>query len=156
MSTLYASGANQYFDAVALHPYTYPALPSFKAVFNYWQEILTVRKLMIDNGDEAKKIWITEFGAPTGGPGHSYNTNQLNGFEFGVDFMTEGAQLEILTEASEFYHQYAEWTGPFFWYSLKDNSNETDTSENFFGLLRSDGSKKPAYDVFRNIISSSQ
>lgn len=46
--------------------------------------------------------------------------------------------------------------GPFFWYSLKDSGINKDTPENFFGLLRNDWSKKPAYDVFRNAILSSQ
>jgi hypothetical protein len=156
VKALYALGANQYFDAVALHPYAYPASPNYKASWNSWQQITPVRQLMIDNGDKAKKIWITEFGAPTGGSGASYNANQLEGFKYGADFMTESAQSDFLTEATNFYHQHTDWMGPFFWYSLKDNGTSRDTPENFFGLLRFDGSKKPAYDVFRNAIFSNQ
>lgn len=156
IKTLYTLGANQYFDAVALHPYAYPASPNYKASWNSWQQITSIHQVMIDNGDKAKKIWITEFGAPTGGSGMSYNINQFEGFKYGADFMTESAQQDLATEAINFYRQHMDWMGPFFWYSLKDGGTSRDTPENFFGLLRFDGSKKPAYDVFRNAILSSQ
>jgi len=155
MNSLYTSGANQYFDAVALHPYTYPASPNNIAVWNGWQQMSLVRQLMVKQGDGEKKIWVTEYGAPTGGPGVARDINYLN-FNYGPDYMTESAQQEMAQEATTFYNQNVDWVGPFFWYSLQDASENRDTVENFFGLLRYDGSKKPAYDVFRNAISSSK
>ncbi|MEI8343975.1 MAG: hypothetical protein WCF93_03440 [Candidatus Moraniibacteriota bacterium] len=152
MKTLYAAGANKYFDAIALHPYTYPASPNYKAWWTHWQEISPIRKLMVDSGDAEKKIWFTEIGAPTGGGGKAYAANQVNGFKYGSDFMKESAQNDILKEALVIYQKNKDWMGPFFWYSLKDESDKKDTPENFFGLLRYDGSKKPAYDVFKNAI----
>lgn len=152
---LYELGANEYFDVVNIHPYTYPASPHHNVWWNRWQEILPMRKLMVDNGDSIKKIWITEFGTPTGGPGRAYAVNQVNNFKYGDDFMYEGAQVSIMKEAVNFYQQNLDWMGPFFWYSLKDASNKRDDAENFFGLLRYDGSKKPAYEVFKKIIASS-
>lgn len=153
--TLYVQKANQYFDAVSLHPYTYPALPSYRAWWNRWQQIVPIHQLMVTNGDGEKKIWITEFGVPTGGPGEAYAANQLREFRYGVDFMYENSQRYLMTEATNFYRQHIDWMGPFFWYSLKDSSNERDTTENFFGLLHYDGSKKPAYDLLKQLIASS-
>ena len=40
------------------------------------------------------------------------------------------------------------WLGPILWYSYQDAGTTPDTHENFFGLVRFDGSKKPAYSVF--------
>ena len=155
LRTLYELKASQYFDAIALHPYTYPALPSYRAWWNRWQQIVPIHQLMVTNGDSEKKIWITEFGVPTGGPGEAHSVNQLNNFRYGVDFMYENSQRYLMTEATNFYRQHIDWMGPFFWYSLKDSSNERDTTENFFGLLRYDGSKKPAYDLFKQLVASS-
>jgi hypothetical protein len=108
---------------------------------------------MIDNGDAAKKIWITEYGAPTGGPGASKTLNQWL-FIYGFDYMSELAQQQMLQNVMTQYVQDKSWMGPFFWYSLKDNGTKMDDPENFFGLLRHDGSHKPAYDTFKSIISS--
>lgn len=144
---LYAEGGNKYFDGIALHPYSYPARPDYQADWNRWQHITQIRQLMIDKGDAAKKIWITEFGAPTNGPGQAFAANQLNGFHYGRDYMTEAAQQELYAKAVELCRQYADWMGPFFWYSLHDSGTAKDTSEHFFGMVRADGSKKPAYQV---------
>lgn len=152
LKALYESGANQYFDAVALHPYSYPVSPNYVAAWNSWEQMASVRQLMMSKGDSAKKIWITEYGAPTGGPGSIRDLDQLT-FTYNSDYMSETAQKEMAQQATAFYHQNADWMGPFFWYSLHDNGASKDTPENFFGLLRNDWSKKPAYDVLRNLIT---
>ena len=158
MNELYKAGANQYFDAVAMHPYTFPLGPDYNIVKNSWHQMHSVRQLMVKHGDSAKKIWITELGAPTGGPGRSFSLNQSLGFNRDTDFMKESAQSGLLTKTLNFYHQYyhTDSFGPFFWYSLRDEGIGRDTSENFFGLLRYDWSKKPAYDVYKSMISGKQ
>jgi hypothetical protein len=40
-----------------------------------------------------------------------------------------------------------------FWYDYSDTGNDTSTNEDFFGLVRLDGSHKPAYDAFMQAIS---
>lgn len=152
--TLYAAGAKGYFDAIALHPYSYPVNASYIAPWNSWQQMTGIRQLMVDNGDSAKKIWVTEYGAPTGGPGSVKDLNQLV-FTYGSDYMTESAQQQMLQDVMTLYSQDKSWMGPFFWYSLKDNGSDTSTPENFFGLIRFDGSQKPAYQTFKQIIASS-
>lgn len=153
ISTLYASGAQNYFDAIALHPYSYPIAASYSATWNSWQQMSSIRQLMLNNGDSAKKIWITEYGTPTGGPGSVKDFNQLQ-FTYGSDYMSELAQEQMLKDVITLYSQDKSWMGPFFWYSLKDESTNKSTPENFFGLLRSDWSKKPAYGDLRQIITS--
>jgi polysaccharide biosynthesis protein PslG len=153
MSGLYRINANRFLDHVSLHPYTYPALPSHQAWWNRWQQIDPIRQLMESRGDGAKKVWLTEFGAPTNGPGDAFAVQQLDNFDYGTDFMTEQAQKQLMEEALAFYRQRSDWMGPFFWYNLRDEGGGNDTTEDFFGLLRRDGSKKPAYETYKKAIS---
>jgi hypothetical protein len=54
-------------DALAIHPYTYPVLPATQeAVYGGWATVPALRQLMKDNGEGAKPMWMTEVGAPTG------------------------------------------------------------------------------------------
>ncbi len=149
---LYARGAQNSLDAVAVHPYSYPALPSYETWWNRWQQLKPIHDVMAAAGDEPKKVWITEIGAPTGGSGRAHTTAELNDYLYGEDFMTESAQSDILADAVALYQNYSAWSGPFFWYSLRDTGTSSSTPENFFGLLRHDGSKKPAYHTFQSIL----
>jgi hypothetical protein len=153
INKLYELDPTKDFDGVALHPYTYPVIASYPAMWNSWQQMNTIRQLMTTYSDSTKPIWITECGAPTGGLGTAHDTTQLD-FIYGQDFMSENAQAAIMNDALQLYSQLKGPVGPFFWYSLRDNGTSNDTPENFFGLLSFDGSKKPAYDVFRNMIIS--
>jgi hypothetical protein len=62
----YAAGA-KWCDALAIHPYTQPVLPSAQlARYGGWGVIPTMRQTMVANGDGAKPMWLTEIGAPSG------------------------------------------------------------------------------------------
>lgn len=102
---------------------------------------------MIANGDADKKIWITEYGAPTGGPGPSA-TVENSETATNTWHVDEPLQAKMLQEAVKLYKSY-DWVGPFFWYSYKDAGTSQDSNENFFGLVRADGSHKPAYDTYK-------
>lgn len=150
LAQLYEAGAAPYFDAVAYHPYSFPALPSHRASWNGWQQMAytspSLRSIMENNGDAGKKIWMTEYGAPTGGPGPAAEAYiPLTR----TSHVTEAYQKEMLVDALRSIKKYP-WAGPFFWYSYEDLSASTDTPENFYGIRRADGSTKPAYDVFLN------
>lgn len=152
IKSLYILGAKNYFDAIALHPYTYPVLANYDACWSSWQHMLSIRKIMEANGDAGKRIWATEYGAPTGGPGNKRQSNFLE-FTYGSDHMSEVSQEEMARVVFSLYRDNSSWMGPFFWYSLHDNGQENSTPENFFGLVRYDGSKKPAYLTIKNIFN---
>lgn len=143
LSCMYQDGGKGYFDAVGDHPYTYPQTPS-AAQLGAWGEMSqttpSLRSIMTANGDAGKRIWVTEFGAPTDGPDAN-------------EYVSEAQQAAMVTDVMGLYKTYS-WGGPFFWYSLEDNGMATSTSENFFGLVGADGSLKPAYTTLQNIISS--
>ena len=153
LMAMYAAGAKGSFDAVADHPYTFPRLPADNTD-RAWSEMSTtansLRATMVANGDGAKKIWITEYGAPTGGPGPAATPADSETVS-GVWHVDEQLQANILAEAIQLYKSY-DWVGPFFWYANKDSGTSQSSNENFFGLIRADNSKKPAYTTYQQVI----
>ncbi|MDE1924556.1 MAG: beta-xylosidase [Patescibacteria group bacterium] len=149
LQALYTDGAGPSFDAVGFHPYSFPALPSYPAQWNAWQEMAatnpSLRSVMVAHGDSAKKIWITEFGAPTGGPGAGADVGDYN-LADNPDHVSEALQALILTDAVTQVRELS-FAGPLFWYTYIDLGTDPGTTENFYGLLRYDGSKKPAFDA---------
>lgn len=157
LAELYAFGAKDYFDALGFHPYSFPAMPSFHASWNAWQQMdnttPSLRSVMIANGDAEKQIWITEYGAPTDGPGALETSAKDSTFVGHPDHVTEAIQEQMLSETVADVRGYR-WVGPFFWYSYKDTGTKTSTIENFFGLLRFDGISKPGYIALKALLSS--
>ena len=151
LTAMYKAGAKGSFDAVADHPYTFPLSPK-SGVFHAWNQMAdpsnSLRHVMLANGDQNKKIWITEYGSPTGGPGpvSTIENPNLAQHPYKVD---EALQAKLLSDALGLYKSY-NWVGPFMYYSYQDAGTTQDTNENFFGLVRADGSKKPAYQVFKD------
>jgi polysaccharide biosynthesis protein PslG len=153
LERMYEAGAKSYFTALGYHPYSFPIAPHYYLESSPWSQIAdtawSIRSIMSTYGDSAKKIWITEYGAPTGGPGLSAEQSE-HGLPSYPTHVTEAYQAHMLRDA---YTENAgmSFTGPLFWYSYKDLSWSTATIENHFGILRPDGSKKSAYDVMREV-----
>jgi hypothetical protein len=137
LSEIYADGGAGYFDAVGWHPYAYPAPPSSSADTG-WSEMFgttpNVRSLMVANGDGAKRVWGTEFGAPT-----------CTG---DATCVSEAGQAQIITQAYALWRSYP-WTGPLISYMYQDTGTDESNRENHFGFVRYDGTQKPAYAAFR-------
>lgn len=70
LTDMYAAGAQGYFDAVGDHPYGYPDDTAYgQDSWNPWTYLPTMHSIMASNGDAIKKIWLTEYGCPTGTDG---------------------------------------------------------------------------------------
>jgi hypothetical protein len=155
LTAMYADGAKGYFDAVSDHPYTFPLTPASNTD-DAWTQMAapknSLRAVMVANSDGNKKIWITEFGAPTGGPGAvaTVTNPNLAAQPFVVD---QGLQAKDLSDAISAYRTYA-WVGPFFYYTYQDSGTDISTNENFFGLISANGTPKQAYEVFQQAASS--
>jgi beta-xylosidase len=141
LNAMYNDGAEGYFDAISAHPYTYPITPSESAPTDAWGQLTTMHSTMAAHGDGSKQIWITEFGAPTDGP------------DIAGDHVSEAVQAQIATEAIDIFHKWS-WSGPFFWYDFQDDGTSISDSQNFFGLVRADGSYKPAYYAFEKAVAA--
>ena len=138
VAAMYEKGLKGNFDAISVHPYTDPDVPGedttaanvWRQVFGPWSDRNpSVRDLMVQHGDGDKKVWITEFAAPTGG-------------DLGRP-VDEPRQAEILRAAIALSQRH-DWIGGFLWYSLRD----ADDGSEQFGLLRADWSPKPALAHF--------
>ena len=97
----------------------------------------SLRSVMTDNGDAGKKIWATEFGAPTNGPAGSH--------------VSEGDPGEDADARATRSGRATTGSGPLFSLSgSRPRAPTRSTREDFFGLLRADWSPKPAFDAYRN------
>jgi polysaccharide biosynthesis protein PslG len=140
VTAIYANGGQPFFDAVAIHPYTYPYLPD-DATTSSWSpfyKLAAIHQVMANNGDNAKQIWLTEYGAPTGS---------------GTGAVTEAQQVDMVREAFVAKAQYS-FTGPLFWYSGRDNGTNLSDREQNFGLWRNDFSAKPAAAEFDSLVDN--
>jgi hypothetical protein len=53
----------------------------------------------------------------------------------------------VVDEAVRLHKTYL-WAGPLFWYDYQNLGTNHYTGGDFFGLIRADGSLKPAYNSF--------
>lgn len=133
IARVYAAGAGKAFDVVAVHPYSYPALPSntASARWNTFVRLPLLRNVMVAHGDASKPIWLTEFGAPTG---------------TGTDAVTQARQAQILADGFAQARRWP-WIGALFTYSLRDfGTNAADREQNF-GVLTAAGAPKRAWST---------
>lgn len=150
LQDLYAAGAGGWFDAAAMHPYTYPYYASDALHATAWQEMIGMHQVMQAHGDGNKQIWITEYGAPTHGPG-TMSASAGGNPPPTDDHVSEALQAQLLTNAVQQYETLP-WAGPFLWYDYEDSSFGSRTDQASFGLLRADGTKKPAYAAYQQAI----
>lgn len=147
-TTLVLRDAGDVVDAVGFHPYTYPHLASDHTLLGTsWDGIGRLRNALTSLGRPQMPIWLTETGAPTGGPGRASD----GGSGLDVTHVTEDRQAaiaaDVITTAAT-----TPLVDAVFWYSDRDLGTDSSTSENFFGLRRADGSEKPAYAALRGAL----
>ncbi len=131
LTQMYQNGAHGYFDAVGIHPYSYPDLPQTPDNWNLFFNLPAVHQLMTANGDGTAKVWLTEYGAPTTGP----------------DAVSPAIQAQMITGAITTAAQWP-WTGPVFLFDWQDN-----TYDGTYGINNSDGTPKPAAINLKTIVN---
>lgn len=136
LEQLYAEGAQGYFDALSIHPYSSGA-PSDCSVylFSFLCGVEAIRSLMLHNGDD-KPIWFTEFG--------------WSSFE-GFGGYGEATQLAHLQEALTIIERW-EFVPVATWYNLIDTDYDQDAAdfEHFMGLFDQQHRPKPAAQWLQN------
>jgi hypothetical protein len=129
---MYTAGVGGYFDALTHHPYGI-----------YWNNLPALHQIMAEHGDGNKKVWLTEFGNPTfGASGQSY----VSEAQQATDIVTMVRNIGSL-----------EYAGPLFIYTYRDDQLVSDSSpdrEGYFGIIRKDDTKKPAYYALRDTIQN--
>lgn len=136
LKRMYAAGAQGNFDSLAHHPY---GIDSKEWLWNGWDYMFgdqqtsnapqeSLHSIMRNHGDGHKNIWITEVGQDT----------------------VRGTADETIQE--ERYSQYLNtWgqshnVGPILFYHIEDKKpyHASQDKEDYFGVIREDGSWKPA------------
>jgi hypothetical protein len=138
---VYQDGAKGTFDAWSVHPYSGgrspldpgggTQLPSFA------RGVPAVREAMLRHEDD-KPLWLTELG---------WNTSAVRGGPDWADGVDEQTQAHYLDLAFSFARGWS-YVDVVVWYALYDRSADRSSPVANYGLLRADGSPKPAYDVF--------
>jgi hypothetical protein len=126
LSTVYASGGRGFFDAVSLHPYGVPGLAYALG------QLDAMHSIMAAHGDGAKMVWSTEAGESTCG-------------------VSEATQAQTYQDYVTNWESHTRpWLGPLFFHTLHNRMDTSDCNEHNFGILRDDGSPKPAYTTLQN------
>jgi hypothetical protein len=139
LQRLYAIGAEDSFDAIALHPYANNAKGSV-------DQLESVRRIVTKAGDPKVGVWITEIGWAGRGPKHNPYVKGLAG------------QARVLTRAlSEFKRKSRRFNlRAVFWYSWRDKKGGDLICEwcGHAGLRTKKGAEKPAWRAFVRVARS--
>ncbi|HET6695732.1 MAG TPA: cellulase family glycosylhydrolase [Gaiellaceae bacterium] len=147
LEAVYRAGGGDYFDAVAVQPYTYGVGPTDlwngvhdwedpdRISINAFPAIQEVRRSMVAFGDGEKDVWLTEFG---------YSTTTQDG---GVSAAT---QAEFLAKAYRYVERFP-WVQALFWYAARNSPfyEDRDEYEARFGLATTSWGLKQSYWALR-------
>lgn len=146
LSPMYAQvpDLGRYFDAVAVHPYSVgydPGVYDRGSPLRGRQtgRIVEIRDELARRGDGEKKLWITEVGWPTCPRRVSERC------------VTESTQRRRIAQVMELAR--TRWRGfvdAIFVFGQQDGPRTLVAAEPFYGLLRRDGTPKPAWTAFRS------
>ena len=124
------------FDAVSVHPYSYPALPSRAAEWNTFHRLPAIHDVMVSGGDRRLKLWLTEYGAPTGRASRA---------------VSDRRQARMLVSAVRRAGRL-DFVGPIFVYSFRDAGPDLHDPEDNFGVLDHRGRPKASFWALRRLL----
>jgi hypothetical protein len=139
MDTLYQRipGLNSLFYAFADHPYWYGHDPAESGDTGPFERINTLRQQMNAQGAASKPIFITEYGESTA--------------NCGSECVSESVQADHLHSMLEAVVDRTDWgVEMLMFFQLHDWATNSPNREEQFGLLRQDGTPKPAYSTIHN------
>jgi polysaccharide biosynthesis protein PslG len=133
---MYAAGAQGYFDALSFHPYQYTTPFSAGGYHpdSPINQLADIHDLMVANGDADKLVWASEYGQPTAVSSEAEQAAYLE------DMLTTWRTID--------------YTGPAFIYTLEDDLTGSTNPDDTFGLIRDDGTWKPAAYIVQELATS--
>ena len=146
------AGACRSMSGVSYHPYTYPYLASTYGADSAWSKIsqtpTSLHSILAGFGFPRKRIWVTEYGAPTKGVGTA--ANNLRTILPTTTHVTEAWQAVLATDVVGQAVRNPQ-VRALFWYTNQDLTN-TSLRESSFGLKRLDGTHKPAWGAYASAV----
>ncbi|HEX5988984.1 MAG TPA: hypothetical protein VFY75_02060 [Solirubrobacterales bacterium] len=143
MDTLYAliPNLNELFDAFAEHPYWYGHEPASSGPAGPFGRIETTRRRMNEHGANTKAIWITEYGESTA--------------DCGEECVPESTQAAHLQQMLDAIVTRSDWGVKMISvFQLRDRGTDSGDRERQFGLIRQDGTEKPAYPIVESAMAA--
>ncbi len=138
LDTLYdrIPNLNSLYHALAFHPYWYGHDPAAAGDSGPLERLATLRERMNELGADAKPIYLTEYGESTA--------------NCGSECVSEADQAAHLATMIEAIVSHPAWkVGMLSVFQLIDRGTNSSDRELQFGLLREDGTPKPAYAIVR-------
>jgi len=133
---MYAAGAAPAFDTVALHPYSETPAGAVGLVEQ-------ARSIMNSNGDSSTSLWVTEIGWASQGPAHRFTTSEA------------GQAANLRTLLVELSRRRAELgVQGVIWHGWRDLPPPPDWWGRYTGLIRTDGTEKPALAAYRDVANA--
>jgi len=136
---IYRHGGGPFFDIVNIHPFANPLAPD--AISQVRGVYTNTMKVMEQFNDGAKPIWFTELGCP------GVRDNSVQSWWDGPN-PTEEEQARWV---SAVYEEALSWKGvqKVFWAFFRDTDGHFKNGVDYFGLVRNDFSKKPAFEAYK-------
>lgn len=132
---------NDLFDAFAEHPYWYGHEPASSGPAGPFGRIETTRRRMNEHGANTKAIWITEYGESTA--------------DCGEECVGEDTQAVHLQQMLGAIVSRPDWGVKMISvFQLRDRGTESSDRERQFGLIRQDGTEKPAYPIVESAMAA--
>lgn len=141
IQNVYRNGGKDFFDILNIHPFINPLLEGeLNRVFSLYRNI---KRLQERYDDEEKKIWFTEIGCP----GVTPDQKQKGWWE--GKSPTEEKQAAFLEAVYTTLLPLSD-VEKIFWAYFRDNKDHFKNDVDYFGVIRWDFSKKPAYGALQN------
>jgi hypothetical protein len=112
--------------------------PSF-----YFRRAEQIRQVMVENGDGAKQVWLTEFGWST--------ANQAPGYEYGR-YVSEQQQAQYLVRAFQIARSQWPWAGVLLVWNLNFSTITQPSDEKYpWSVVYADWNPRPAYRALQEM-----
>ncbi len=146
---MYEAGAKAYFDVLGAHGPGFKAPPTASPeevaanklyggyrVFAF-RRVEDLRKVMVDNGDSDKQVWLLEFGWTSDSVHPDYAWHSVS----------EEEKADYLVGAYQWAHKnWSPWIGVMTLWTMPDPNWSQDREEYWWAIVNPDGSSRPAYD----------
>ncbi len=144
LQAMYDAGATACFDVLGAHPYGFAYspqdLPGAHDGLNF-ARLADLRAIMVENGDEHKPLWATEFGWTTDPVGAERQWLQVN----------EGEQSRYLVGAVEQASQDWPWLKRIAVWNMSAGLLDGDERRGY-SILTNNGRPKPAYEALAEML----
>lgn len=141
IKNIYKNGGKDHFDIINLHPFVDPLNSGeYKKIYTLYNNL---ERLKAQYNDKEKKIWFSEIGCPGLGAGveskgwwMGKSPSEKQQADFLYSIYTDVIELPNLEKV--------------FWAYFRDNKEHFKNDVDYFGLVRWDFSKKPAFDWYKD------